>query len=612
MCKKIVSFMACLFCLITTYSQTTNINPNGGGSVFGYNLATNWPPSANSVVIVAVPSGNNTVDNGYTYNAMYYSQFITGLGTNSSGGGTNFVLSSILTPKMFGAVGDGVTDDTAAMTAMFNSNNISGGTMWLAGQTNLISSPLPVLTNANFNLLGGGNGAIISANGFTNSYFVAVDGSYVNAQYLQHFNIDGLSMWRNGNSRPSTNAVGILIEGLNGNPYSTQGDTISQNHIGNFWFGIKSTVDANGLLIEQNQLGQNWSNGVCLSQSDSADIAYNDLNGLNVWSANFAPPATLTNYAIAITCNSGLGLKLEGNQGGGCAQYCYIAGTRVTEQGDNWEAFASPNTNLVNGYFTNCTVTSFENTLGNVTTSNTVALIGLVNCNMQNSSFKDEPNINTFLISGESDNPIYRTFPAIGMNCKITTNAPSTGYFVYNQGTVVQTESQNSYAGFSYFLNQVYDYSGSGNDFYVGTTVSTVGTPTANTTKIWGMIAPSYADGSTPNERLIVVGNTSGGSLMEFGDRYNGNPSPTEFDFSPSPTYSTGGQFQWSINNFNAEFQPQTSTNQIGDSTHDLSSLYVNNLNFGKTNAAAVNPATPILWIPVTNGTSLYKIPLYQ
>ena len=114
------------------YAPTAGINPQGGSQLFAVD--------AQGRVLVAPAPGTAFPEVGTT------------AGTVAAGNDSRFV--GALTPELFGAVGDGVTDDTTALQNAINAAEAVGGTVLLASKTYAISAALNMTSAASIVGLG--------------------------------------------------------------------------------------------------------------------------------------------------------------------------------------------------------------------------------------------------------------------------------------------------------------------------------------------------------------------------------------------------------------------------------------------------------------------------
>jgi hypothetical protein len=129
----------------------------------------------------------------------------------------------MLSVKEFGATGDGVTDDTAAIQAAINSLT-AGGIVYLPGATYIVSSTLNIPVS-NVKMMGSGNATVIKAADSSN-YVVMILANALNGIVISDLVVDA----NHANRAGLTNrTVGIELRSC---VDSTVENCISQNMIG--------------------------------------------------------------------------------------------------------------------------------------------------------------------------------------------------------------------------------------------------------------------------------------------------------------------------------------------------------------------------------------------
>ncbi len=106
----------------------------------------------------------------------------------------------VINVRQYGAVGDGVTDDSSAIQSALNAIGINGGTLYIPPGNFLINSTLLVPDSNDFRIIGNGNVSILKA-GMT-------DGSPVlDLNTSQHFSLEHFAVKKTGTS--TANFIGI-------------------------------------------------------------------------------------------------------------------------------------------------------------------------------------------------------------------------------------------------------------------------------------------------------------------------------------------------------------------------------------------------------------------
>lgn len=162
------------------------------------------------------------------------------------------IANAAVNVKDFGAVGDGVTDDTAAIQAAIDSG--AGKTiLFPEGNTYLISSPLTLYSNSTYM-----GGAKIKQKNSAN-----ISGSLFSGTSLNNILIDGLELDANQSNNAAAQTYGIILELGNNNTIrncyihdttqsgiqleSESGSKIVSNHI--IDCGINLGTDNHGIMV---------------------------------------------------------------------------------------------------------------------------------------------------------------------------------------------------------------------------------------------------------------------------------------------------------------------------------------------------------------------------
>lgn len=166
--------------------------------------------------------------------------------------------------QVYGAVGDGTTDDTAGITAAINAAATAGGTVWFPPGTYLIESSLPAYDNVK--LLGPDRGQVTikAGTGLSTAMILGTSGNTVTRFTVQGITLDGgwttnsdvLAGIQITNGSEITvqdcrltnlGGAGILLQGLNadgGTPHSS----VIGNHINGT--GLADGTTGFGVLIK--------------------------------------------------------------------------------------------------------------------------------------------------------------------------------------------------------------------------------------------------------------------------------------------------------------------------------------------------------------------------
>lgn len=167
-------------------------------------------------------------------------------------------LAGYATPQDYGAVGNGVADDTAAVQAAITALQVTGGTLFVPAGTYLLSSVLTC--TGTVNVLGVGPGVSVlhqsstSANGLT----------FNSAGALTGVSVAGISLTGPG----SGSGIGLLLEG-NGGAANVNGAIVANIAVSGFGSHGVSAVNATGCTFESIFASSLGGNALLLTNGSS-------------------------------------------------------------------------------------------------------------------------------------------------------------------------------------------------------------------------------------------------------------------------------------------------------------------------------------------------------
>lgn len=166
----------------------------------------------------------------------------------------------------FGAVGDGVTDDTATIQAAVDAVAATGGSIYFPAGTYLIKDPGIAITTSNIRLYGDGWNSVLLTDGttLTGYWMITAYGTNENTK-INHIQVDGLHFKSTGASKQAFNGFFIDYLTLRDNFVSGMGlggtsdplrapDSIGTNGTNNSYGAFTSLTKLNSnILITNNQ-----------------------------------------------------------------------------------------------------------------------------------------------------------------------------------------------------------------------------------------------------------------------------------------------------------------------------------------------------------------------
>jgi hypothetical protein len=271
---------------VSYYGSASNVRFTPTGSI----AATDVQAAITEVVTdLALSSGSGTV--GYLP-----------AGTGAVATTVQTKLRESVSVKDFGAVGDGVTDDTVAIQAALDALPATGGVLYLnAGTYKLNGVRLTCIDKSNISIIGAGMGLTI------------IDGSVGTGAF------DTLIAFG------STSAGGTLVASLNNlrlSDFSVKGSgsSATTNHL----ITIRKT---NGIIIERVEFSNGGYEVVYLDGSFTPRLAF---DGLTVRDCYFHDCVGPLSYLIDINTLGGININIDGNKCERTAAAIYALGENVS------------------------------------------------------------------------------------------------------------------------------------------------------------------------------------------------------------------------------------------------------------------------------------------
>lgn len=250
-----------------------------------------------------------------TSNSLASTVSYTSSGTGAVATNVQAKLSESVSVKDFGATGDGVTDDTAAIQAAIDA---SAGGVFIPAGTYLISSYITLKSNLRLKGEGAVSTTLKCSGGITTAALVGLSGSAVTDCVIEGIAIDGNSSVTSGSLRgiQITNGTRNIItdckvEDIRDNGINIAGDTDSVirntyiNSTGNgggSGHGINVTPTSNGTSIVNNRIYDTGSFGIRLEGASECLIESNYIVGKTNGAVAFADREGLEPIGITSTC----------------------------------------------------------------------------------------------------------------------------------------------------------------------------------------------------------------------------------------------------------------------------------------------------------------------
>ena len=555
----------------------------GGTSTSALTVSTSTNAAMTAAVLYIVTNNPNAVN--YTNAANQFTGAFTGNGNGLTLSGTNIASATnafSFTPLQFGAVGDGVHDDTLAISNMFNAVNAAAGSVRVdyCSRSYSVSNTPPIMTGANIEIC---NGTIIynSTNGAALSHIGNGAGN---------INIHNMTIYRPGAGVwPFTNNVGINLNAGGGN-YTTA-DSIKNCEIYNFY----TLIEGGGVgdsSIENNRLYDAWSSCIHFANSGAAadhdSICYNDMDQDN---SPYQPVmGQQTNCICIFYENSCHGVNISYNElGGGHQAFKNIPisgeGVAMTFNYDNFSHLHTWDTNLCPVELWNGTLDMIPGTIGGEGDSNYIANVGIystngVGLNLEAAVQVRCPNI------GVNGVPTFDVWDCTGFNSNtlplVQGTAGGGAFYIITHNAF--RDSQPNYPHTPTLIMPQDGITFSGPDTFTAVTnlsasQTWIGSSSSSSDHQWGL---SFASGDQSSYNSYLMGfysySGSSGTLMFIGDN-NGNKGATEIYFDTSANGATSASRKWEIDE-TGNFLPQNpGTKSMGTSGNYLSSIYVTNVN---------------------------------
>lgn len=221
-------------------------------------------------------------------------------------------LRDVISVKDFGAVGDGVTDDTAAIQKVIDSLSATGGNIYFPKGSYLITSTLKIL-NSNISLYGdGATSKLVTASAITvlavsNTSNLAPD--YTKSTFLRGIQVKNLAFVGASNTATGLYVNGV-VNGLFDNLYFSSLDKcVFQKHADNCIFNRLTTPSIEDATIDSNYII--YSDGTVRSN----DNIYRNITMRALQSGIYLDADSVGNHDgvnihdnIIFRCNAGFGI----------------------------------------------------------------------------------------------------------------------------------------------------------------------------------------------------------------------------------------------------------------------------------------------------------------
>lgn len=405
-----------------TISSTTPTLTVVNGTLSGsYPTQTLTIPTTSTTIVAG--SNITTTLSGTTYTIAASSSSI--ISTNSFvtvSGSSLTAKPNYVTPEMYGAVGDGSTDDATALQ-----NAINTGSLVLLGNKNYrISSPL-TFTN-NVRITGSGNSSTISS--ITNSVLINITGS--------NNNIDNITL--SGNAA-GANQIGVQMLGVASLSVGILNNIISNSRFQGLYTGVSTTsvvgstsgAKHEGALTLNSNIFNSCTYGLVLGARAEYNIISSNkfescTNGVSVLGGN-----NNFNENYIVDCTNGIVFTASSNDtnssfNGGKITHCTtgITGTHSLDFAFNGSQIFASNISLTSAgetSFNNCEIGLSTNTL-----SINTSTVYFNNCNFSET-------VGSYTVTGNKPFLVncYR-----GANQMITPAVNTSASFVLNNGAIAK------------------------------------------------------------------------------------------------------------------------------------------------------------------------------
>ena len=378
-------------------------------------------PTTSTTIVAG--SNITTTLSGTTYTIAASSSSITSTNSFVTVSGSSLTAKpNYVTPEMYGAVGDGSTDDATALQ-----NAINTGSLVLLGNKNYrISSPL-TFTN-NVRITGDGNASKISS--ITNSVLINITGS--------NNTIDNITL--SGNAA-GANQIGVQMLGVASLSVDILNNIISNSRFQGLYTGVSTTSVVGSTSGAKHEgaltLNSNIFNGCTYGLVLGARAEYNIItankfesctNGVSVLGGN-----NNFNENYIVDCINGIVFTASSNDthssfNGGKINHCPtgISGTHSLDFAFNGTQIFASNISLTSSgktIFNNCEIGLSTNTL-----SINTSTVYFNNCNFSET-------VGSYTVTGNKPFLVncYR-----GANQMITPTVNTSASFVLNNGAIAK------------------------------------------------------------------------------------------------------------------------------------------------------------------------------